>query len=151
MVNHNLLTLIQPQRVVNATAAGTTAVNGTAVDMADFGGVVFVVLLGTLTSTTVPSVKVQQSDDSGSSDDWTDLASSSVAGTDADGNKMLIVEVRSPLKRYVRIVITRATANTVVDGAIALPYSPTFAPPAIHSTQIGTTKKILNQPAEGTA
>lgn len=148
MFNQNLQTIVQPRRVVNATAAGTTAINSSSVDMSDFAGVLFLVLLGTLTSTTVPSVKVQQSDDDST---FEDLASSSVAATDADGNKMLAVEVRGPLKRYVRIVITRATANTVVDGAVALPYMPTFAPPAAHSTQANATKKILNQPSAGTA
>lgn len=151
MMCQNLQSLAQIQRVVNATSAGTTAINSSAVNMTDFAGVVFVVLLGTLTSTTVPSVKVQQSDDDGSTDAYSDLESSSAAATDADGNKMLVVEVRSPLKKYVRAVITRATANAVVDGAIAIPYGPTLGPPSVHSTQANATKKILNQPAEGTA
>lgn len=151
MMTQNLQSLAQIRRVVNATAAGTTAINSSSVDTADFAGVLFVILLGTLTSTTVPSVKIQQSDDDGSTDDFSDVASSSAAATDADGNKMLIVEIRSSLKRYVRAVITRATANTVVDGAIAIPYGPTLGPPAVHSTQANATKKILNQPAEGTA
>lgn len=148
MFNQNLATLIKPIRVSNAVAAGTTTVNVTAVDMTDFAGVVFIALLGTITSTGVPSMKLQHSDDNST---FADVEASLQTYDDTAGNKMIVAELRSPLKRYVRASIGRATANVVIDGVIALPYGPTLAPPAIDSTQLGSTKVILNQRNTGTA
>jgi hypothetical protein len=51
-----------------------------------------------------------------------DLAGSlHTALADTDGNKCLVTDVFRPQKRYVRAVVTRGTANAVIDGVIALP------------------------------
>ena len=148
MFSQNLLTLCKPIRVSNAVAAGTTAVNSSGVDVRDFAGVVFIAGLGTITSTGVPSMKLQHSDDNST---FVDVEASLQTYDDTAGNKMMVAELRGPLKPYVRAVIGRATANVVVDFVIALPYGATLAPPSIDTTQLGTSKVILNQRNTGTA
>jgi len=150
--SHNILNAIDVRRVNNAAAAGTTAINTTVVDMLGFETVAFVALFGTLTATQVTGLKVQQ----GSASDGSDMAdlagTASTAMADGDSNKALLVEVYRPTKRYVRLVITRGTANAVVDGAIALLGRAGYAPPAFNSTiSNASTVEIFNSPAEGTA
>lgn len=148
MMFQNLLSLIKPIRVSNAVAAGTTTINATAVDLIDFAGVLFLAALGTITSTGVPAMKLQHSDDNST---FADVEASLQTYDDTAGNKFMVAELRSPLKRYVRAVITRTTANVVVDGVFAFPYGSTLGPPSIDSTQLGSTKVILNQRNTGTA
>lgn len=111
-------------RVMNAVAAGTSNQNGTTLDMAGFDAVRFTALFGALTATQVTGLKAQQGDALDASDmaDITGAATSALA--DADGNKALILDVSRLLitKRYVRCVVTRGTANAVIDGVIADQY-----------------------------
>ena len=148
MLFHNLSKTVSLQQIVNATAAGTTDVTSSAIDTQGYSGVLIVVSLGTLTSTTVPSVKAQQSSDDGSTDDYSDLAGSKVAGDDTMGNKLLVLDIHKPQKRYLKAIIGRATANTAVNAAWAVLYNPDLVPP----TQVSVgASKVLNSPAEGTA
>lgn len=147
---HNFINRFEIRRVSNAVAAGTTDINSSAVDMRGFESVAFVVALGTLTATQVTSIKVQQSDDSGSSDSWDDLAgTASPAAADGDSNKLIGVEVYRPKKRYVRLVVDRGTANAVVDGIFAVLGRPDVSPVAYSA--FTATPEIHNSPAEGTA
>lgn len=147
---HNLLRFTDVRRALNATAAGSTAVNGTVIDMLGYNGIAFAVLFGTLTATQVTKIKVQQGTASDGSD-MADLAgSASPALADADSNKMLITEVYRPRERYVRVVVSRGTANAVIDGAVALLSRAELTPPALHST-VAAAPVILSSPAEGTA
>ena len=136
-------------RVVNATAAGTTAVNGTVLDMANWEGVMFVASFGALTATQVTKLKIQQ----GLLADGSDMAdlegSATAALADGDGNKMLIAEVYQPRERYVRCVVVRGTANAVVDSVVAYQYGPRKIPVTQSSTV--SAAKFVQSPAEGTA
>lgn len=135
-------------RVSNAVAAGTTTVNATGVDMAGFDAVAFVVALGTLTSTAETTVKLQQSDDDGSADAYSDLEGTSITVADDDDNQVFIAEVLRPTKRYVRCVVTRATANAVIDSIVAIQHAARDTPVTQPST---TTGEVHASPAEGTA
>lgn len=107
-------------RVLNAVAAGTGDTQaGTAVDMTNYDRVRFVVAIGAITSTGTATVKAQAGAASDGSD-AADITGASVAYTDADDNKIAIVEVERPQSRYVRVVVVRATANVVIDGAVAI-------------------------------
>ena len=68
---------------------------------------------------------------------------------DADGNKMLAVDVFRPRERYVRLVIDRATANAVIDGVIAIQYGARKMP-TTHATSVAASESHTS-PAEGTA
>jgi hypothetical protein len=106
-------------RVMNATAAGTSTVNGSSVDCLGYEGVRFVCLLNTLTATQVTSMKIQGSLDGATN--WTDMGPSSTGNAaDADSNKLLISEIFRPNTfRYLRPVVVRGTANAALDGVIA--------------------------------
>ena len=56
---HSLLSNTEIARVMDAKAAGTTVENGTAVDMQNFEGVMFITALGTLTAGQETSIRAQ--------------------------------------------------------------------------------------------
>ena len=140
-------------RVSNAVAAGTTAVNCTAVDMGEDGGwesVEFVALFGTLTANQVTNLKAQQSSDNGSADAFADLAGTALTALgDDDDNDMARLEIIRPRERYVRCVVGRGTANAVIDGVIAILRRPRVVPITQHSTVVRYESHV--SPAEGTA
>jgi hypothetical protein len=106
-------------RAVNATAAGTTAINGASINTKSpqqFQGVRAVAGLGALTATQVTRLKLQGSNDNAT---WTDLGNTgSGYAADADSNKLLITETYRPMYPYIRPVVERGTANAVVDFVI---------------------------------
>ncbi len=135
-------------RVMNAKAAGATAQNGTAVDMQNWEGVMFVALFGALTATQVTSIKAQQS--TAKSSGFSDLENTEVGSLDDDdGNKALVLDIKNPRERYVRCVVSRATANAVIDGVVAIQYGPRKMPAAHDSTVVASEAHA--GPAEGTA
>ena len=145
----NLSKSIKVTRALNGVVAGTTEQNGSVIDMSGFEGVQFIALFGALTATQVTSLKVQQGDASDGSD-MADLAGSlHTALGDTDGNKCLVTDLFRPQKRYVRAVVKRGTANAVIDGVIALQYSPRVEP-ATNDTTVKATKLLISSD-EGTA
>lgn len=138
------------RRVMNSVAAGTSDQNSSSVRMDEGRSITFLLLIGALTAGQVTQIKAQQSSDDGVVDDWTDIAGSLVGPfADADGNKMLALEIFKPMKEYVRLVVDRGTANAVIDGVIAVISGPRKSPPTQHTTL--KALKVLNSPAEGTA
>lgn len=105
-------------RASNAIAAGTGTTNGSAIDMSSAESVTFVGCFGTLTSTNVSELKVQESADG--STGWTDIPGATASTNDTMSNKMLAVEAIKPSKRFVRFVLIRSTANAVVDAIVAI-------------------------------
>lgn len=143
----NLNSNIKITRVANAAAAGTSAVNGSAIDMLGFHGVMFVAAVGALTATQVTSLKAQEGD---TSSPTADLAGSLVGPlADGDSNKCLVLDIYRPLKRYIRPVLNRATANAVVDGIWAIQYCGDKAPTS-HDTSVAASK-VKASPIAGTA
>lgn len=135
-------------RISNAVAAGTTDVECTAIDMQGFESVVFGIMVGAITANAVTGAHVQQSSDNGVADAFSDLAGTAVSIADDDDNGMVLVEVVKPQKRYVKLIIDRATQNAVVDGAFALQYNgrkePVTQPVSIVATG------VTYSPEEGT-
>lgn len=148
-IMNNLLQDCKITRVMNAVAAGTTAQNGSTLDMSGYDGVLFVASFGTLTATQVTSLKAQQDAASGMGT-AADLAGTLVGPlADGDGNKCLALDVYRPQERYVRCVVNRATANAVIDGVIAIQYRSRKAP-VTQSTTIAFSEQHIS-PGEGTA
>lgn len=141
-----LSTAIQPLRVSNAVAAGTTAVNSAWVDVSNADGVRFTALLGALTANQVTSLKLQGACLANQADaaDLKDSTSGNVIQTancaDTDTNKILSVEVYKPKVRYVRAVVNRGTANAVVDGILAHLVLRNPLAYTAHSTQAAAAK-----------
>lgn len=119
----NLLNSVETIRVANAAAAAQTAVESAAVDTAGKVGVRFTAALGDVTTGSVLGLKAQFRDDSGDSWEDVDGALAFTAGASDADHKLLILDVVRPEKRYVRAVLTRTTANAVVDGIIADVYN----------------------------
>lgn len=143
-----LLDTTKTVRHNNGAVAGTSTITPSAgIDMQGFNACKFDVLLGAITSTGVPAIKVQQSDDDGSTDAYSDLEGTAFAATDADSNKIISVEIIRPKKRYLKLILTRTTANVVLDGIIATLSNAQGLP--ITHVSLGNEKHV--SPAEGTA
>jgi hypothetical protein len=130
-MSQNRVNLTKFSRPVNATAAGTTAINGTGTDMQDFEGVVFTASMGALTAGQVTSLKAQGSNDNGGSDPYADITGAATGNAaDGDSNRVLVLEVIRPQKRWIRCVVNRATQNAVIDGVVAEQYGAKKQPAA---------------------
>jgi len=145
----NLIHAAKLSRPLAGVVAGTSTQNGTGVDTSGFDEVTFVAQIGTITSTGAPAMKLQQSDDDGSVDDYTDIAGSSQALADTDSGKCLAITVYRPTKKFVRPVILRPTANAVIDSVLCILGKPR-ALPTSQSSDVKASK-VLAEPAEGTA
>jgi hypothetical protein len=142
---------LKVSRQLNAVAAGTTSQNGSGVDMQGWDGVVFICAIGTLTATQVTSLKAQ-GDTAAGFGTAADIAGTSTGPyADADGNKLLVLDIYRPIKRYIRPVVVRGTANAVIDGVIAIQYKGAKSPlPAALEDSTLKTRKVLASPADGT-
>ncbi len=76
-----------------------------------------------------------------------DLLGSSQTIADTDDNKTFYIDLHRPLKRYVRLVVLRATQNATV-GALYQQYG-FRKPPVTHGTNVAG--ETLLSPAQGTA
>lgn len=125
---NSLLGNIKIIRVKNAVVAGTSAQTATTVDMSGYDGALCIAALGTLSATQVTSLKAQQGSDSGGSGAADITGAVTTAPADADSNKMLILDVNRPVARYVTFVLSRGTANAVLDGMFVILYGPRTVP-----------------------
>lgn len=140
-------TLISSAITPTAGAAGTSAITGTTIDSANAEGVLFVVRMGAIVSGAVTSLKVQHSDTT-TSGDFVDVAGTSQTIGDTDDEEIFVVDIKKPAKRYVRLVVSRATQNATVASAEALVYGNRYAPVTQPS---GTNVESFGAPASGTA
>lgn len=146
----NIVENIKSTRVSNAVAAGSADENTSILNMEGFRGVSWEVMFGAITAGAVTGVKVQQGDESDLSD-ASDLEDSALAIADNEDNQALIIDVYRPLKQYVRLVITRATQNAVIDGAMAHQFYPRKVPVTQDATTIANSLLMAPSPGEGTA
>lgn len=144
----SLLQNIKITRVAAASAAAMTDVVGSVIDMAGFGGVLFVALTGDVTATSALALKAAETDNADGSSAVELVGSAAHTASDAaeSDSKALVIDVRAPRKRYLRAVLERGVANAAIDGIIAIQYRPTFAPTAQDVSVIA--KALLNDPDE---
>ena len=143
----NLSRAAKVTRVSNAVAAGTTDINSSSVDMANFDSVQFVVAFGTITATAVTSCKLQTSSDDSS---FNDLTGTAITVADDDDNQVVVLDLGKPLERYIRCTVDRGTANAVVDGIFCQQYLAGNQPVTHDATSVVDSEFTL-APAEGTA
>ena len=120
------ITVVSP-----AAAAATTAIDSSILDMQGYEGVMFIALTGDVTTTsdltltikgntanhlTVPTPITQKA---------TTLFTADATSADS---KALVVDLYKPALRYVFANLTRATANAVIGGIIAIQYNSTNKP-----------------------
>jgi hypothetical protein len=127
--------------VVAPVTAGTSTITGSALNMAGFDGVLFLVSLGT--PATDNTVKITQCDTSGGS--YADLTGTSVGASATD--TPLIVDLKYPREQFLKYVVTRATSTTI-DTVVIIQYKA-----AIRAVTQPTNTQVerWNGPAEGTA
>ncbi len=113
----NLTKAAKLTRVINATAAGTGDINGSIIDMKGFDAVTFIVGFGAITAGALTSIKAQHGSASDLSD-AADIKATLISVADTDDNKLVALEIE-PTERYCRVVVSRGTANAVVDFATA--------------------------------
>lgn len=130
---------------VTAGAAGTTDINATSVDMANFESVTFIVPIGTIVTGAVTSIKAQGSSDNSS---FSDLVGTSQTIADTDDDKTFYITINKPTYRYVRAVVDRGTQNATVGGIVAVQTDPRTVP-TTHGTSVSGETHI--SPAAGTA
>jgi hypothetical protein len=131
-------------------AAGATDINGDGVDMNGFEGVMFVAIMGPITSGAVTSLKAQQDTASDFSDDAQDLAGTGITIADDDDEQVFVLDIWRPLDRYVRPVIERATQNATVQSVLAVQYGPRELPTEFAVADLINYEAHVS-PAEGTA
>jgi hypothetical protein len=126
------VTLVQP-----ALADGQTDPDSAAVDMQGFEGVMFVGILGTVTEGGTAALKAAQSSDNVNFNDL-----SGVVATGDASDKFLVLDVYRPLDRYVRTTLTRAVANSIYGGTLAIQYG-AHKRPTIHDAATLAAAAVL--------
>jgi hypothetical protein len=135
--------------LTSAGAAGQTAITSASVDTAGFDGCCFIIPTGPIVSGAVTTAKVQHSaDTSGSPDDFSDLLGSSIVIADDDDDQVKYLDVVRPQKRFLKVVVSRATQNATIGGIIAVLYRARTKPV---TQPAGTEGETVISAAEGTA
>lgn len=128
-----------------ALADGQTDPDSTRVDMRGWDGVCFVCILGAITATgTVTMVAKQAATDIVGDA----LSGASVAAADDDDDKLLIIDIFRPKDRYLGVTLTRATANSVIGGVLAIQYRGKSLPTTQATGTMAATVVSLVSPAE---
>lgn len=138
-----LLENVKVEKIFDEVADGTSASNGTEVDMAGFEGVIFVVVYGT--SATDNGIHVEQ-------DTVTGMGSAAdLAGTQVflDGTETVsICQVHKPRERFLRAVADRGTSTTIPAG-VAIKYGARTCP-VDNDADTDNSAETHISPAEGT-
>lgn len=134
-----------PAITTTAGAAGASAINGATVDMLGYAGVLITVTFGAIVTGAVTSVKVQQDNDPAMGT-AADLLGSGQTVLDSADDTLVMIDIAKPTKRYIRLVVSRATQNATVGAANYLLYGGRTRP----ATQTAAIERFVS-PAEGTA
>jgi hypothetical protein len=124
MWTQSLLEDLVWNRVNSAVAAGTSATTSTYVDMSNWDGCVFVTSLSGALTTTVVTSEISECATSGGN--YTAIAGSLATYTNSSGSTttgLIISQIYRPLSRYLKVVVTPATANAAIDCIIALQWN----------------------------
>ena len=136
--------------VVNTgAAAGVTAVTSSPVDMAGYDSVMFIISLGTQVAGAVITATAEQATTSGGAYapivDGISGNNAAATFTDVGGNSdngVLVVDVLRPLEEFVECVVTRATANSVINNVIAVQYNAKKKPVVQDASVLASTIAI---------
>ncbi len=141
MDNFSILKDMKINRVANDAVAGTSTVTSSAISMAGFDSVLFLVLIGDSTNGSVQLLTVL-SNPTNSNSGGTAETGATAGKTDPDGtsldNGMYAVEVHRPSQDYVYCTFARGTQNCVVDGIIAIQFNARSVPQSLVSAMIAS-------------
>lgn len=121
----SLLKASKIDKCLIATAAGTDdTLEGDILDLQNCDSVIGIAILGDVANTAVVTLKAYTGDNSALSDGAYETVTATVTATATSADdKLLLLDVVKPGKRYCRFDLVRATANAVVDGIIGLRYN----------------------------
>jgi hypothetical protein len=137
-------------KVIQATtatagAAGTTAINGSAVDLSGWDEIMILVPFGTIVSGAATSIKWQEGS---TASPTTDVLGTAMTVLDTEDDTTKCLRIIKPRSRYGRVVVSRATQNATV-GAIYYILSGASTQPATDDTTVVQETHV--SPAAGTA
>lgn len=142
----NLLTSAKFIRVENAAAAAQTELVTDIVDTQGYDSVMFLALLGDVTTAAVLTLtaKGNAANSTSGAAALAGAVTFTAGASDAD-NKMLILDIEKPRQRYVFASLTRTAANAVVDGIVAVLYNAENCPTVQDLTVLASSH--TNDPA----
>lgn len=127
-------------------AAGTSAINGAIVDLANTEEVLVAVQFGPIVSGAVTSIKWQEGDAADLSD-AADVAGTAQTVADTADNTLFYIHVIKPRSRYGRVVVSRATQAATCAATYLLSGLRSLAA----TDGAGVSGETHVSPAEGTA
>ena len=132
-------------KIKDATsAAGSTVLESSVLDMAGYEGVILFTSFGTAAADNLLKAKMSSANDTGT---MGDIEGSAIAPGASDEDQW--IDIYRPRKRYVQLAAVRATSSKLGD-MWALQYGPRVLP--TDNTTSGTiTGKALVSPSTGTA
>ena len=104
-------------------AAAALDRNGAGLDMAGFDGVLVIVKMANIAAGAATTIKMQQSDDNGVGDGWSDLEDTGIAIADDDDDQVFVIDLVKPVKRWVRVVVDKDAANATNECALYVQYA----------------------------
>lgn len=140
-------TKIIPAFTVAEGAAGQTLITGATIDTQGFDSALLIVPVGPITAGGVQSLKLQHDDASGMGT-AADITGSNQAIADDDDNTTRYVDVARIRKRYLRVLVSRATQNSTFGGATWLLYNAAVSP-VVHDDAVSGEQIVT--PISGTA
>lgn len=117
------------------------------IDLSGFTGIAFIIKWATIAASAVTSVKVQHSDTT-TDGDFADLATSAQTIADDYDNKITVIEVQAPLKRYIRLYVDKDATNATAESAVAVLTGAQKLPVTQPAEVAG---ELMVSPASGTA
>jgi hypothetical protein len=112
-------------KVLDNTAGGFgDTLNGAILDLANFDSVCFIATTGDVADTAVGTLKAYCGDEAALGDGaYKTTTATFTAGAATADNKVFVLDVVRPGKRYVRADFVRETANIPVESIIAIRYN----------------------------
>jgi len=112
-------------KVLVATAAGTgDTLNGDILDLQDCDSVLGIAVLGDVDNTAVVTLKAFTGNEAALGDGAYETVTATVTATATSADdKLLLLDIVKPGKRYCRFDLVRATANAVVDSIVGVRYN----------------------------
>lgn len=128
--------------VVSAAAgAAQTEIKSDVLDMTGYDGVMFIALLGDVTSGSVLTLtaKGNSANSTTSPSPVTQKATDAfTAGASTADSKVLMVDVYKPMLQYAFASLTRTTQDAIVGGIIAIQYQAADRPTTQHASVIAS-------------
>lgn len=147
----NLLNNIKVYYVNAAISAANNTSDGSDIlDMSGYEGIIFIVPITDSVDTGVATLTVQQNtanSSSGMASLSGAVATATSAATDDLNGKLLVVDVYRPRERYIRSLLTSATANIAFGDTIAILYQGSKMPISQLAAEVADSAVVVS-PAE---